>query len=110
MSSDSSKDRMEGKREETVALTLKWGSLKDWNLCWENQRCSDLVDQWSALGISFSAAMQRDTPEQKKIICDLIDEVKGKIYADWDGKFVTKEEAKKYVREYGLKSGVLHVS
>lgn len=43
----------------------------------------------------------RDTPRQKEIICELIDLCdEDKIYLHWDGKYVTKEEAKKYVMEY----------
>ncbi len=44
---------------------------------------------------------QNDTPEQKEIICQLIDLVPGEIFLDWDNKDVSKEEAKKYVLNYG---------
>lgn len=53
----------------------------------------------------MSAAVQRDTPEQKEIICQLIDGCAGEIYLDWDGVEVSKEKAKEYVRNYGKQAG-----
>ena len=45
--------------------------------------------------------VQRDTPEQKELICQMIDECNADtIYLEWGGIDATKEEAKKYVREY----------
>lgn len=44
---------------------------------------------------------QRDTPEQKQLICDLIDLCDGEIWNDWDGVVMSKEDAKKYVMTYG---------
>jgi hypothetical protein len=44
---------------------------------------------------------QRDTPRQKEIICELIDNISAdEIFLDWDGIYVSKEDAKKYVMEY----------
>jgi hypothetical protein len=80
-------------------LLLKWGTLKGWNFT--SERGIDLLKQYSALGSSASAMMQKDTPEQKEIICQLIDECNGSIQNDWTGEYMTKEEAKHYVREYG---------
>lgn len=48
--------------------------------------------------------MQRQTPEQRELICDIIDAVDGEIWNDWDGVTMSKDEAKKYVREYGQKA------
>jgi len=48
----------------------------------------------------MSAIMQKDTEKQKQIICELID--KGnfkKVYLAWDGKYISKKAAKKYVLE-----------
>lgn len=80
-------------------LLLKWGSVKGW---------SDLTDasvailqRWSDLGYSMSAAMQHDTPEQKTILCELIDQLDGTIRNDWSGEDMTKDAAKAYVMEYG---------
>lgn len=83
---------------EKEYLTLKWGTLKAWNF---GDWAKPLFKEYSEIGSSMSAMMQHDTPRQKEIICELID--KGnfkKVYLDWDGKEVTKKQAKKYVMEY----------
>ena len=80
-------------------LALKWGTLKAWNFT-NNDKAQALFAQWNALGSSMSAMAQRDTPEQKDLICQMIDAVDCEIYLDWDGKYVSKDEAKKYVMEY----------
>jgi hypothetical protein len=83
----------------TESLSLKWGTLKTWNI--ESEKALDLMNRYHMLGTSMSAMMQRDTPEQKQIICDLIDALDcDSVYLDWDGKHVSKDEAKKYVIEY----------
>jgi hypothetical protein len=81
-------------------ITLKWGTLKSWKLT--SKKGEKLIKKYNALGSSFSAMMQKDTLEQKKLICQMIDTVPGEIYLDWDDKHVSKEEAKKYVMEYGV--------
>jgi hypothetical protein len=81
-------------------LTLKWGGLKSWNF--ESDKARKLLRKWADLGVSVSAMCHHDTPEQKQIICDLIDIGDFEtVYLDWDSKEVSKEEAKKYVMEYG---------
>lgn len=87
--------------ENEEYITLKWGTLKSWNI--KSDEGIALLQKYGELGYSESAAMQHDTPEQKEIICKLIDLVPGEIYLDWDGKYVSKDEAKKYVMEYGIK-------
>ena len=48
---------------------------------------------------------QHDTQEQKALICQIIDECNAPtINLDWDGVDVTKDEAKRYVMEYGQKT------
>ena len=80
-------------------LTLKWGTLKSWTLT--SPKGQELIQKYFDLGRSLSAMSQRDTPEQKELLCQIIDECGApEIYLDWDGKDVSKEEAKKYVREY----------
>lgn len=81
-------------------ITLKWGTLKSWNVTSDNGRA--LLKQYAALGSDMSGMLQHDTDEQKRILCDLIDEVDAAtIYLEWDGKDVTKNEAKTYVMGYG---------
>lgn len=83
-------------------ITLKWGTLKAWNL--NSERGKELMRQYDEIGSCISAACQKDTPEQKQIILQMIDECQAEtIYLDWDGKEVSKDEAKRYVLEYGAK-------
>lgn len=81
-------------------LTLKWGTLKSWKL--SSARARELLREYIEAGSSMSAMLQNDSPRQKEIICELIDECGDPqgIYLDWDGKYVSKDAAKQYVREY----------
>ena len=80
------------------SLLLKWGTLKGWNL--ESEKSLGIMERYIELGTSLSAMAQRDTPEQKQLICDLIDAIDGEITSDWSGEAMTKEEAKEYVMTY----------
>lgn len=92
--------QMDQEMERTDQLSLKWGTLNAWNLHSEKGR--DLLRQYHELGASYSAMMQHDTPEQKQLICEMIDECNApEIFLDWDGKYVSKDEAKAYVMDYG---------
>lgn len=88
----------EAKEVEQDILTLKWGTLKAWNF--HSERARELLNKYASLGMSMGAMTQHDTPEQKRILCQLIDEGNFKyVWNDWDGKKMTKDEAKKYVLE-----------
>lgn len=84
-------------------LALKWGTLKGWNFE-GNAKAMALLEKYNDLGASYSAMAQRDTPEQKQIICEMIDAVDGEIWNDWDGVAMSKDDAKKYVMEYGQRN------
>ena len=81
------------------SLTLKWGTLKGWHF--HSARGKELLQEYVELGASMGAAQQKDTPRQKEIICELVDECNGEIWNDWEGKKMSKEEAKRYVLDYG---------
>lgn len=85
-------------------LTLKWGTLKSWSFP-DNEPVLKLLKEYVDIGSSLSAMAQKDTARQKEIICSLIDECDNPegIYLDWDGKYVGKDEAKRYVLDYGHK-------
>lgn len=53
-------------------LTLKWGTLKSWKF--SSEKGQKLLKQYFDIGASMSAMTQHDTPEQKELICQLIDE------------------------------------
>lgn len=78
-------------------LTLKWGTVKGWKL--ETDEAKAALQKWADGGVSLSAAMQQDTPEQKQALLDAIDTM-DEIWLDWEGKRVSREEAKEYVRHY----------
>lgn len=83
-------------------LTLKWGTIKGWKLDEDGPAWKAFL-RWSEEGSCVSAAMQHDTPTQKQAICDIIDALNADtVYLDWDGKYVSKDEAKRYVMEYGV--------
>lgn len=84
--------------EKVDSVSLKWGTLKSWNI--HSERGMALLKRYHEIGSSMSAMAQRDTPEQREIICELIDCCAGDIYLDWDGEYVSKEKAKEYVRTY----------
>jgi hypothetical protein len=84
-------------------LALKWGTLKRWDFT-ENPEAIILMEKYNNIGSSISAMTQRDTVEQKKIICQLIDLCDGVIYSDWSGEYMTKQQAKDYVMEYDNES------
>lgn len=81
-------------------LSLKWGTLKSWHI--KSEAGQAALKRYFDEGVSMSAAMQRDTDTQREAVCDLIDAVDcAEIYNDWSGEAMTKDEAKRYVREYG---------
>mgnify|MGYP003334563802 CR=1 FL=1 len=54
------------------------------------------------MGKGSSTSTVQMTPEQKQLLCDLIDVMQiDSVCLDWTGKDVTKEEAKQYVMDYG---------
>jgi len=81
-------------------LRLKWGSVKSWNLD-EESPAFEALKRYFDEPVKMSAAMQKDTVTQTQAICDCIDALNGEIWNDWSGEKMTKEEAKKYVLEYG---------
>jgi hypothetical protein len=75
------------------SISLKWGILKSCKIESEEGKI--------ALAALKTAEGNNPTVTPKKEICDLIDAVNCKqIYLVWDGKYVSKDDAKKYVMEY----------
>lgn len=85
--------------EHKDSLLLKWGTMKGWNL--KSDAALAAAKRYDEAGPQSAGAMtQHDTDEQKARLCDLIDAIDGTIQIDWSGEMMTKDEAKKYVREY----------
>lgn len=84
-------------------LLLKWGTLKGW--CFKDSpKAFEALKEYNSLGSSFSVMAQRDTDRQKELICIMIDECIGEVQNDWSGEVYTnREDAKKYIMEYGKK-------
>lgn len=84
----------------TETLSLKWGTLKSWHLTTDASRAA--FSRYRDAGkMSLSAMAQHDNTAQKTALCELIDVLDSdQVYLDWDGKYVSKEEAKEYVRNY----------
>ena len=81
-------------------LSLKWGTLKSWNLV-GNDEAIGLLKEYAELGMSNSAMLQENTLQHKEILCRLIDSLDcDTVYLDWDGIDVSKEDAKKYIMDY----------
>jgi hypothetical protein len=80
-------------------LRLKWGNVKGWDGLQEGTPAWSAMEAYIDSGQGMSA-MQRQLPEQKELICALIDAIDGEIQNDWTGEMMTKDEAKRYVREY----------
>lgn len=79
-------------------LTLKWGTVKGWKL--DTDEAKAALQKWANGGVSVSAMAQRNSPEQQQALLDAIDHM-DEIYLDWEGKTVSREEAKTYILNYG---------
>jgi hypothetical protein len=89
-----------GLAPEQDHISLKWGTLKAWHL--HSDKGRELLKKYFDLGASSGAMTQHDTQEQKELICQMIDECNAELIClDWDGVDVSKDDAKKYVRDYG---------
>lgn len=87
--------------EKTPSLLLKWGTVKGWSGFKKGSECFDLLDKYFEDGVSMSCAMDKPDEARKLILCELIDKFDGVIHNDWDGVDMTKEQAKKYIMEFG---------
>lgn len=82
------------------SLLLKWGTVKGWNF--NNTKCKafELLKIYLEKSPA-SCAMDRPDQDRKKQLCEIIDNLDGEIQNDWTGEMMSKDEAKKYVMEYG---------
>lgn len=80
------------------SLLLKWGTIKGWDNL--SDASVKIIERFFADGVTMSCAMDHPDESRRTILCELIDQLDGEIQNDWTGKMMTKDEAKKYVREY----------
>lgn len=77
-------------KEKKSELSLKMGRLKS----------IDNPTEQELLLIEKYEKTKDQSEEQKKLLCELIDLWGGKIFLDWDQEYISKEKAKKYIKEY----------
>jgi hypothetical protein len=87
-----------------TVITLKWGTLKGWEGVKEDSEARKLLEKYHDQPVSWGVAQQRDTPEQKQALIDLVSLSDVRVYLDWNGKYVSNDEAVKYLTEYGKES------
>jgi hypothetical protein len=79
-------------------VTLKWGTIKSYKI--KDPDTFKLVEEFFSDGMSLSAAADKPNDSRKTILCQIIERIGEPVYLDWDAKYVSVEEAKKYVMEY----------
>jgi len=80
-------------------ITLKWGTVKGWGGLTDQSQ--EIMGRFFGEGVPLSCMTDHPDEDRKSILCELIDQLDGEIYNDWWGKTMDKDEAKKYVLEYG---------
>jgi hypothetical protein len=78
-------------------LLLKWHTLKGWRI--SSKAGQAALKRYFDLGVSVSGMLQHDSPEQKRLLCEVIDACEGPIQSDWTGEYFSKQHAKDYVME-----------
>jgi len=81
------------------SLLLKWGTIKGWEGL--SDQSVKIMERYFADGVPMSCATDHPDKERQTVLCELIDQLDGEIRNDWSGEIMSKDEAKKYVLEYG---------
>lgn len=84
------------------ALALKWGTVKGWDGL--SEKSQEILKRYFADGVPMSAMADRPGTDRQAILCELIDQIDGEIWNDWEGKEMSKAEARDYVLNYGKKN------
>lgn len=86
-------------------LTLKWGTRKSWDFSNSNKG-KELMKEYDEIEEHVKAdadLLNNDTQRQKEILCELIDLCDDDtIYIHYYGRYVSKDEAKEYILNYGI--------
>lgn len=65
-----------------------------------SEKSQAILERYFADGVPMSCMGDHPNADRKAILCELIDQLDGEIWNDWEGRTMTKDEAKKYVTEY----------
>lgn len=80
-------------------LLLKWGTVKGWDFPDVESDTFGLLKEYLK---DSPASCITDHPDEdrKNLLCKIIDMHDGVIENDWEGKVMSKAEAKNYVQNY----------
>ena len=76
-------------------MSLKFGQVKSWSLNTPEARRVGTIYIERAKATKWEDWDGSD--EQKRLVCDIIDALDGRITSDWTGELITKDEAKRYI-------------
>lgn len=79
-------------------VKLKWGTIKGYRI--NDPETFKLLEEYFSEGVPLSAMHDCPDTARKEILCKIIERIGKPVYLDWDGKYVSVEEAQKYVMEY----------
>ncbi len=80
------------------SLLLKWGTVKGWDNL--SEKSQEILGRYFSDGVPMSCAADHPDEARRAVLCELIEQLDGEIENDWNGKSMSKDEAKKYVLEY----------
>lgn len=81
------------------SITFKWGTIKGWTGF--SQEDFDFLNKYFKDEQSNGCMADRPNTARKTILCDFIKSFDGTFFNDWSGEDMTKDEAIKYIMEYG---------
>jgi hypothetical protein len=90
---------MKQENMEKDYVTLKWGTVKSCSI--RNEQTWELMQAYLNQGSNVSAMLHEDTPEQKELLCRVLESIGEPVFLEWDGRYVSVEEAKNYILTYG---------
>jgi hypothetical protein len=83
------------------SLCLKFGTVKSWTLD-PDGNAAPIMAEYIARFCGVQGQIR--SPEQQEMLCKLIDSLSTEdIVGDWDGKIMSKDDAKNYVINYQKK-------
>lgn len=81
-------------------IFLKWGTLKGWDGLVKDSETWKALKKYLSEETSMSAMEQQDSDSQKQALLEAIDAC-DMIYNDWEDCYLSKQEAREYILNYG---------